>query len=647
MRQEFFSTTQSIAVILLMLLIMASCTPPESTSGPISNPTESANTTVVSATKLPGSEDSAQTIGTEEVMDEAQFSAAYEEIKKRKDPVDLLLDLRSISINLMVTRPDNSTGSIHIDIDVHGNMHIVNKMAPDMETPDVPENSTLPKDTRIEKKVIDEILVVDGKSYYPNNLLDQFIVTPWMSSPIDTNYISTLSNILHGKDSLPVWLDRLPAGSLTDAGDENVGGYSAYKYAVKGTVEGQMITGTLWYEPVSGALIKADLIVPAVLYEFDKENVKGQLTAKLETKKSNIPEVKLPAAPVLPTDEALVPTAVPKEVKLPAEGVSSPPVIGATYPVDMSAGMGGMGGALSTSLGKVWLGLARVGIQEIDANTGNKLQTVPLPDITRFWDVKHDGRYLWVLASKENASEADGLYVIDPAAKSVVKEWHEFKDGDYGWQPTRLGLSPGKIWVANKIIDTATLEEVNMGKGFVLPAEARFAYDGQKWMWATGSRCDGCKHDLWMFDSANPAAIKDKDGTGEAGAATMGMPLTATKGKMWVSVLKNIKTVNWVYTSDAYIDCYDLNKTDKPTASFEITGELGDSGSIAALEAGSRFLWLFGSSYNPPTLFYHDLQSGKVLGKLPLETFALIDMAFDGKDLWVLGMDKLIRISQP
>ena len=38
---------------------------------------------------------------------------------------------------------------------------------------------------------------------------------------------------------------------------------------------------------------------------------------------------------------------------------------------------------------------------------------------------------------------------------------------------------------------------------------------------------------------------------------------------------------------------------------------------------------------------------GKVLGKLPLDTYGLSDMAFDGKDLWVLGMDKLIRISQP
>ena len=153
--------------------------------------------------------------------------------------------------------------------------------------------------------------------------------------------------------------------------------------------------------------------------------------------------------------------------------------------------------------------------------------------------------------------------------------------------------------MANKIINTDTLEEEKQGKGFVLPAEAWFAYDGQKWMWASGSRCDGCKHDLWMFDSSNPAKIKDEDGTGEAGAATMGMPLTAATGKIWVSALKNIKTVNWIYTSDAYIDGYDLNKTDKPTASVEITGELGDSGSILALEAGNRFLWLFGSTSTP------------------------------------------------
>ena len=154
-------------------------------------------------------------------------------------------------------------------------------------------------------------------------------------------------------------------------------------------MDGQEITGTLWYEPESGALIKADLVVPAAIYNFGEENAKGQFTVKLETKKANVAEVKLPAAPILPTDEALAPTAVPKEVNLPAESVKSPPAFAASYPLDMTtATMGGLFGTLETSPGKVWLGLPYAGIQEVDAASGAVIQTIPMPEVNHFWDMQ-------------------------------------------------------------------------------------------------------------------------------------------------------------------------------------------------------------------------------------------------------------------
>jgi hypothetical protein len=585
---------------------------------------------------------------TTDGTDDSQSSPLEDEIDSSPDPLDYLLGLRSITIDLSSRQPDGSESSLQIAIDNKGDMVVKSIQPVYSQVPTLAPNNTPGKVDSPKASVSSEVLVVGGKAYQKNDELAAiFDVDPWMTTPVDEDFISTLSTILHGANGVALWLDILPEGSLTAAGDDSVGGFAAHKYTVKGTVQEQEITGTLWYEPESGALIKADLVVPGALYNLGMENPTGQYTVKLETKKSNIAEVVLPAAPVLPTDVALAPTALPKEVNLPAEGVSSPPAIAATYPVDMTSGMGGMFGKLETSPGKVWLGLINTGIQEVDAASGTISQTIPMPEVNRFWDIKHDGKYLWVLASKENASEADGLYVIDPGTKAIVKEWHDFKDGDFGWQPVALGLSPGMIWVANKIINTGTLEEIPMGKGFVLPVQAHFAYDGKQWMWANGSRCDGCGHDLWMFDSADPATVKDDNGTGEANASTMNMPLITGGGKMWVGAFKNTKTVNWIYVSDTYLSGYDFNKTDKPSVSVDVSGEVGDPNWITSMTAGSRFLWLFGSAYTPPTLFYHDLNSGKVLGKLPLETYALSDMSFDGKDLWVLGMDKLIRISQP
>jgi hypothetical protein len=647
MRREIFLTKPVIFLSLVLILFSASCSTPKVTTDQIEHTAGKAAATATSITDSTKSGESVEPTEGVETVDEAQFSALITELHKRKDPLNMLLDMRSISIKLSINRPDGSSGTMQIDIDENGNMHIINEMAPEVEVPAVPENSTLPKDTTIEKKVIDEILVVDGKAFHPNNLLDEFLVDPWMSNPVDNNYLTSLSIFLHGKDGPALWLNRLPEGSLNDAGDDSVGGFNAYKYAVQGMVEGKEITGYIWYEQDTNALIKADLVIPAALYEYSNENPQGQFTVKLETKKSNIPVIKLPAAPILPTEKAMSPTAVQKEADLPADSVSSPPAIAAFYPLDMSTGMGGIFGTLETSPGKVWIGLVNNGIQEWDANSGSVIRTIPIPEITVFWDLKFDGKNLWALASKENMSEADGLYVIDPAAGKIVKEWHEFKQGDFGWQPVRLGLSSGKIWVANKIIDTTSLEEIPMGKKFVLPTQAHFAFDGQKWMWASGSRCEGCGHDLWMFDSTEPEKVKDDGGTGEANASTMNMPVVMAGGKIWVGAFKNSKTVNWISTSDTYISGYDPTKTDKPSVSVDVSGEVGDPNWITSMEAGSRFLWLFGAAYKPPTLFYHDLKTGKVLGKLPIETMVINDIAYDGKDLWVLGMDKLVRVSEP
>ena len=137
-----------------------------------------------------------------------------------------------------------------------------------------------------------ELFVVDGKAYQMSDL-----DPTWMSTPIDEDYLSTLSENLHGPDGVAEWLDILPDGSLTSAGQETVGGFAADKYTVNGSVDGQAIIGSLWYEPQSDALVKAELHVPAAINDVTNKSPTGELKINLDTEKPDVPQVTLPSAP--------------------------------------------------------------------------------------------------------------------------------------------------------------------------------------------------------------------------------------------------------------------------------------------------------------------------------------------------------------
>jgi hypothetical protein len=548
-------------------------------------------------------------------------------------PLDHLLILRSITINLTTKRPDGSGDSTRIDIDSAGNMLVKNSLP-------VQLNQDLP--IRIDPTPAPtsyEVYVVTGKTFWPSEL-----DATWMVTPVDDDYIAALSATLHGGEGIGLWLDLLPEGSLTEAGQETVGGFKADKFTVKGTVEGQEITGTLWYEPESGALIKADLVVPSELYDPMDKASKGPFKVNLDTEKAAIPLVKLPEAPAATLAPKTTPTSAAPDLKIPVIDASRQPVVKDIYP---NGSYTGMGGKLETSPGRVWAASPALGLQEWDANAGKLLQTIPLPGITSLWDIKFDGQHIWVLASKENSSFADVLDVIDPANKKVLKEWTQFKQGDFDWDPKQMGFSPGKIWVANKIINTDSLAEEAMGKSFDLPADAHFAFDGKKWMWVTGTRCDGCGHDLWMFDVNDPTKVKDKGGTGESGVGTFGQPLTKGNGKMWLGGSRRKPGSTDIMEHNIFLDAYNPDKTDLPSPSVDVTTEFGDLTTMGLLAADNHYVWLRNGDLTSKTMYFHDQETGKLLGKLDLDTAGIEDIAFDGKDLWVLGMDKLVRISLP
>jgi hypothetical protein len=212
------------------------------------------------------------------------------------DPLDHILAWHAVQIDLSTTRPDGSSLSMHIDSDASSNMHILsNESAPDAN--DIPKG--------FDPKAIvtnSEIWVVAGKSYIPNDQDPN-----WMSSPVDNNYLQTLALELHGMDGPALWLNLLPDGAVQPAGQETVGGFAADKYTVNGKVDNQVISGSLWEEPQSDALVQAELHVPGALLSDPGQPQTGELKITLKAQKAAVAPITLPTAPAGTTQPGTTP----------------------------------------------------------------------------------------------------------------------------------------------------------------------------------------------------------------------------------------------------------------------------------------------------------------------------------------------------
>ena len=116
------------------------------------------------------------------------------------DPLDHLLGLRSIIIQLTAQRPDGSNSSTQVEIDSAGNMRVKSSLpAPDTQyLTQGFDTSKLPTSS--------ELFVVDGKAYQPSE-----VDPAWMSTPMDADYLQTLYDELYGTG----WCGRVaghPAG---------------------------------------------------------------------------------------------------------------------------------------------------------------------------------------------------------------------------------------------------------------------------------------------------------------------------------------------------------------------------------------------------------------------------------------------------
>ena len=299
---------------------------------------------------------------------------------------------------------------------------------------------------------------------------------------------------------------------------------------------------------------------------------------------------------------------------------------------------------------------AEPGIEEWNADSGQFLRTITFPQARHIADIKYADQRLWVLAAKTSPLTkpycVDTLYVLSLPEGQIVKELNtrtpgmdDCKDNfdmDYG---DKMGVSPGKIWVAIQVFDTQSfqaekMKHVNMG----MP---QLAYDGQHWMWVTRD-CEGCDSpNLFLYDIHNPTQLKDKYGTGVADDNHGDEALALGNGKMWLGA----KTIaDAVAKKDkVYLQAYDLDQTGKPLLSVDITKELSGGGGIylSLMAADNHAVWLANHFSTANTLYYHDQTNGQLLGSLHLDTLGIAAIAFDGKNIWVLDSNQLVRIALP
>jgi len=270
------SRLQKAVVLLLAGMVLLACSFPSLAASPKNTPAAVRPTAgKTSASPAPHQAASSPAPQAEQAVSSTAFPT------REPDPLDRLLGLRSVKIDLSALHPDGKSRTILVEIDSSGNMHV-------QESFPVMDAKVLPKDTDPNSFVsLGELFVLQGKAYHPDPRNPD-----WKTTPVDENFNQTLANELHGADGPAMWLDILPEGSIHAAGNDSVGGFAADKYLVDGKVGDQPISGTIWFEPKADALIQAELTVPAALLGSSGQT--GVLKISLNTQQASIPLVKLP-----------------------------------------------------------------------------------------------------------------------------------------------------------------------------------------------------------------------------------------------------------------------------------------------------------------------------------------------------------------
>ncbi len=583
--------------------------------------------------------------------------AATSEIEKtttpQPDPLDRLLTMHSIKFNLTSLKWDGTSYSIDVEIDSAGNMHVKHSL-PGIDPALFPKGydpNTLPSGY--------ELYVVDGKAYRPSDQNPN-----WMTTPVDKTYIQTLSRELHGPDGLGIWLDLLPLGSIHAAGKDSVGGFAADKYTVNGQVEGQSITGAIWFEPQADALVQAELHVPAALLSPPDKPQLGEVKITLNAQKADIAPVSLPAAPAGQPGATTMPTAGS------AGAGSGPLAIRDSYPLQVAKGM--IGSSLAASTGKVWVGTGRGTIEKVDSQSGAFEQSISLVStkidleslssggiVAAVIKMGFDSQYIAAtMIVSDQIPPHRYLFVVDSGSGAVVHQW-DLQSAEWSIDstcfPDDFGVSPGKIWLDGHMIDTKTFE---VKKDIPNPAYSHFAYNGNGWMWITGDMGGSCD-DLVFINTAdptkdicqNPLPFMNNSGD-KVGSVSINDSIMVLAGdRMWMAGRgggdggQNMTIVAYPADMDQ------LMKETQPPAPVRLM----NNGSEFGLLYAGNYLWLLWKGSDERGFLYQlDPKTGAIITSLDLigdqgraHGNVPVDIATEGDNLWILTRFQLLRVKMP
>ena len=321
-----------------------------------------------------------------------------------------------------------------------------------------------------------------------------------------------------------------------------------------------------------------------------------------------------------------------------------------TYPGDWANGVyGGTEGVMLVLPGQVWTASDFVGIQQWDPQTGKLVKTIPDTVENDFADIKYDGKQVWAYAlvlkqASANSRYTGALYVIDPVQGELVKKIeipnHADDKDDDAIDFTQIGISPGKVWVKDRLIDVQTFEPTITKANFMI-GNLHFAYDGQGQMWIQGDTCFECPHSIWKYDVQDPAKITYTGLTAYPDLTTH-ENLIMAGGKMWATAIYQ-KSLEQNTDDNWELLAYDLKNSDKPAIKTDISKEMTGRYGGEILAADNHVIWLAPNDNNGE-VYYYDQTNGQLLGSLHVGAL-ITTMQFDGQYLWVMdnehGLEKI------
>ncbi len=400
---------------------------------------------------------------------------------------------------------------------------------------------------------------------------------------------------------------------------------------------------------LSAVVLSCSFLAPSQQIQTMPTSVPSRLPAE-PTKQATF----IPLVEASPTEAAATPTEPPTQI---AGGLA----IEDSYPFDLANGI--LGYSLTATQGKVWVGTGTGTVLLADASTGKVMRTIALQTggglgsfVTQ---LGFDGQYVvaFEMVMDNGQTPQTQVYAIDSSTGDIARHW-DLHSSDWTQQASdfeaeAFGVSPRKIWVDGRVIDTQTFR---VTQDVPMPAYTRFGYNGSGWMWMTGDTGGSCD-DLVFANVDDPTdqvceselAFVPNSGSRGGEVVPSLSTMTLAGDTMWM-LAGQPSGGSGSYTIVAYPAGMDqLMKSHAPQAVVPLMD--ASSSDIRMVYAG-KSLWLAWESGDKRGWLYRlNPRTGATLDSLDLVGDAgrdkgevALDIATEGDNLWVLTLYRLIRI---